>query len=345
SLAAHQCDVRVKQLLSIPSQFASVHSPKSADIPRFSSQYIHLYNLVWLILNDLIVGAAVGSFLYENNQLLAPILAHGFTLLTHSLTAALHWLDDWPAGLKLNTELSRFYSNLLVALVSFWAGLLERAIPYIPFAIRIIAITGCCGMTIINCLLLDALSLLTVHVRICYLLSVAIYHRLLQAAHSLWHLFQGRRYNVLRGRIDHWDYDLDQLLLGTMLFTHVAFLSPTIVTYYALFATCQMTLVLVRGGLETFLIFMNHFPLFTLMLHLKDSWRIPGESAPPPCASDETYFPSGAVHFDVPSQPSRPLILKVSLIGIDRMLFLRLYLERTHTLASRLSEFWCVASQ
>ena len=49
----------------------------------------------------------------------------------------------------------------------------------------------------------------------------------------------GKRYNVLRNRIDNWDYDLDQLLLGTILFTLLAFLYPTVLTYYALFATVR----------------------------------------------------------------------------------------------------------
>ena len=47
----------------------------------------------------------------------------------------------------------------------------------------------------------------------------------------------GKRRNVLRNRTDSWDYDIDQLLLGTMLFTLVAFLFPTVLVYYALFAT------------------------------------------------------------------------------------------------------------
>lgn len=55
--------------------------------------------------------------------------------------------------------------------------------------------------------------------------------------------FTGKRYNVLRKRKDSWDYDVDQLVLGTILFTLVAFLSPTVVTYYALFAlvSCATT--------------------------------------------------------------------------------------------------------
>ena len=47
----------------------------------------------------------------------------------------------------------------------------------------------------------------------------------------------GKRYNILRSRQDTWDYDIDQLLLGTILFTLIAFLFPTIVTYYAFLAT------------------------------------------------------------------------------------------------------------
>jgi hypothetical protein len=30
------------------------------------------------------------------------------------------WLDSWPAGLKLNTELSRFYSHTFINLIEIW---------------------------------------------------------------------------------------------------------------------------------------------------------------------------------------------------------------------------------
>jgi len=51
---------------------------------------------------------------------------------------------------------------------------------------------------------------------------------------------QGKRYNVLRDRVDSWDYSIDQLVLGTMLFTLVAFLAPTVIVYYALFALVSL---------------------------------------------------------------------------------------------------------
>lgn len=57
----------------------------------------------------------------------------------------------------------------------------------------------------------------------------------------------GKRYNVLRKRIDSWSYDVDQLLFGTILFTLVAFLFPTTVTYYALFALVRTILFFSAG--------------------------------------------------------------------------------------------------
>ena len=113
----------------------------------------------------------------------------------------------------------------------------------------------------------------------------------------------GRRYNLLRNRVDTWDYDIDQLLFGTILFTLVAFLFPTVLAYYALFAlvspldlplhvqtlnvSCQMRLgtVLLYASLETLLAFVNHFPLFALVLRAKDPRRLPGSCRSMCCCS------------------------------------------------------------
>lgn len=100
-------------------------------------------------------------------------------------------------------------------------------------------------------LLSDSLSLLTAHLYACYYISATVFSHQLGLAGSLWNLFRGKRYNVLRNRIDSWDYDMDQLLLGTILFTLLAFLYPTVLTYYALFATVStLTLSLHSAGLK-----------------------------------------------------------------------------------------------
>lgn len=52
----------------------------------------------------------------------------------------------------------------------------------------------------------------------------------------------GKKRNMLRHRIDSCDYDLDQLLLGTILFTLLTFLFPTIIVYYLTFAAVSIEL-------------------------------------------------------------------------------------------------------
>lgn len=116
-----------------------------------------------------------------------------------------------------------------------------------------IGILSCFGMTMATSLLSDMLCLFTVHIYACYLIATIVYQQQLKTAGSLWNLFRGtfmavesgiywlivfagKRHNVLRNRTDTWDYDVDQLLFGTILFTLVAFLFPTVLAYYALFA-------------------------------------------------------------------------------------------------------------
>ena len=104
--------------------------------------------------------------------------------------------------------------------------------------------------------------------------------------------YLGKRYNVLRNRIDSWEYDMDQLLFGTILFTLLAFLFPTVLVYYALFATvgsclrllidrscpakARFIILLLLASMEFLLTLVNHFPLFALMLSVKDARRLPG---------------------------------------------------------------------
>ena len=84
------------------------------------------------------LGVAFGAFLLENNQVLAeltnrtiqvppPLISPGSTkksslkfLLFHLPRSALYWLDAWPVGLKLNTELSRFYASTFISVIDTW---------------------------------------------------------------------------------------------------------------------------------------------------------------------------------------------------------------------------------
>lgn len=124
----------------------------------------------------------------------------------------------------------------------------------------------------------DMVSILTLHIYSFYVASARIFNWQYTILLSLFQLFRGKKHNVLRKRIDSCDYDLDQLLVGTILFTLLFFLLPTVIVFYLTFATSRMAIICIKAMLDTLLAFLNHFPLFALMLRFKDSKRLPGMS-------------------------------------------------------------------
>jgi phosphatidylinositol glycan class Q protein len=149
--------------------------------------------------------------------------------------------------------------------------------PFLPHIIYFIGFSSFAGASMPISLFSDLLSVLTLHIYSFYIASARIFNWQLTIIISLFHLFRGKKRNVLRNRIDSSDYDLDQLLLGTILFTLLVFLLPTVVVFYLTFASARMVIISFKAVLDTLLAFLNHFPLFALMLRLKDSKRLPGE--------------------------------------------------------------------
>ena len=203
------------------------------------------------------------------------------------------WLMDWPAGLKLNNELAVFLGDLILWVIDCWRGIYQphpnfnsvlifaecvsSLRPYLPHVIYFVGFSSFAGATMPIALFSDLLSLLTVHIYCFYTASARIFHWQLTIIVSLFHLFRGKKHNVLRNRIDSCDYDLDQLLLGTILFTLLFFLLPTVIVFYLTFTSARVAIISLKASLDTLLACLNHFPLFALMLRVKDSRRLPGQ--------------------------------------------------------------------
>lgn len=148
--------------------------------------------------------------------------------------------------------------------------------PHLPTIIRFFGAASFAGATMPLSLASDLLSLCTLHIYCFYLASARIYGWQLSIIISLFHLFRGKKRNVLRNRIDSCDYELDQLLLGTILFTLLFFLLPTVIVFYLTFAIVRMGFISLKAVFDTMLACLNHFPLFALMLRVKDAGRLPG---------------------------------------------------------------------
>ncbi|CAK3962958.1 N-acetylglucosaminyl-phosphatidylinositol biosynthetic gpi1 [Lecanosticta acicola] len=279
SATAQQLDIRLQQFCYWPDQYITLHRRRTdwESITNSHPDYIRFFNSLWLVANDIIIGIAIGSYIVENVDSVAAQMDEIMnTYSIEGLQRMLTWLMDYPAGLKLNNELATFLGDLFLWVIDYWNGCMSQLRPYLPYVIRLIGFTSFAGASLPISMFSDLLSLLTIHIYSFYIASARIYNWQLTIIISLFHLFRGKKRNVLRNRIDSCDYDLDQLLLGTILFTLLFFLLPTVAVFYATFAGARMAIIALKAALDTWLACLNHFPLFALMLRIKDSRRLPG---------------------------------------------------------------------
>ncbi|CAG8495534.1 10806_t:CDS:10 [Ambispora gerdemannii] len=290
SATAQQIDLRLQQACFWPWQFMLQRRRDWTNIETTRAQYISFHNSMWLVANDIIIGVAIGFFLMDNNEAMAKLIMDDY--LNHyameRLEKMIVWLMGWPAGLKLNSELDKFLGELFLWLILLWKGCITNIEPMVPIIIKMIGLSGMLGASMVLSLLSDFLSFMTIHIYSFYMVAARIFNWQLNILYSLFNLFQGKKWNTLRNRIDSCDYDLDQLLLGTILFTLLTFLFPTIIVYYATFALSRVGVIFLQAVMETLLAFFNHFPLFAIMLRFSDPERLPGGLRFEKC--DPNYF-------------------------------------------------------
>ncbi|KAI9850993.1 MAG: phosphatidylinositol N-acetylglucosaminyltransferase subunit gpi1 [Thelocarpon superellum] len=328
SATAQQIDIRLQQFCYWPIQYLTLRKRKEdwQSVTDSHPDYIRFYNSLWLVANDVIMGIALGSYIVDN----APWVAYQINTIVSAYTIEglqrmIAWLMDWPAGLKLNNELAAFLGDLFLWVIDYWAGCVGSLRPVLPHVIYFIGFSSFAGASMPISMFSDLLSILTLHIYSFYVASARIYNWQLSIIISLFHLFRGKKRNVLRNRIDSCDYDLDQLLLGTILFTLLFFLLPTVVVFYLTFASARMVIISLKAALDTLLACLNHFPLFALMLRIKDSRRLPGgirfelhDTLTPttsPLSPDSTVPQTAYIHLEPVPLPFREMFHQYFQLG------------------------------
>jgi len=298
SATAQQVEIRLQQFCYWPMQSMTLRKRRNdwESVTTRHPDYIRFYNSLWLVANDVIIGIALGSYIIDNAEWVAAQISALLSMYTvQALQRSISWLMGWPAGLKLNSELAVFLGDLFLWVIDYWSsklpscwnsksldlkltdpGCIALLEPALPNIIWFIGFSSFAGASMPIAMFSDLLSALTIHIYSFYLASARIYHWQLTILISLFHLFRGKKHNVLRNRIDSCDYDLDQLLVGTILFTLLFFLLPTVVVFYLNFAFARMIIISLKAAFDTLLSCLNHFPLFALMLRVKDPRRLPG---------------------------------------------------------------------
>ncbi|XP_052782610.1 phosphatidylinositol N-acetylglucosaminyltransferase subunit Q-like isoform X2 [Mya arenaria] len=210
---------------------------------------LRLNNVLACQILDSALGLVLMYFLVSGStaQNLANIcMAYG-DRVAEELRALLEWLMGAPAGLKLNSPLTHFLGKFFQYHIYLWTVYLSILRPVLGSLLYYGSMSGVWGLTVQLALFQDIFATMTIHIYCFYVYAARLYRLQVYALGSLWRLFRGKKWNVLRQRVDSAVYDADQLFVGTLLFTVLLFLLPTTGLYYVVFSVLRVVVLTVQG--------------------------------------------------------------------------------------------------
>jgi hypothetical protein len=249
----------------IPSQVAS------------SKERVARCNAFLSTLFDVLLGLMIGALLFyvSYNQ---PSLIESFNVYVKRrafeyLEGRIAWLETFPAGFKLNVQLTHTMGRGIRSLLLRHKGLLSATIwdswvcqRYMLPVLATIAALG--GWTFFLALLVDSWRLEIIHVTFLAVCFRKLYQAELYLLSALFRLFRGKKRNVLRHRTDSMKYDSMQLLVGTIAFCVCVFLWTTIVVYYTFFVIYNLLMHLPLMGFSTVYLLSRSIPFGSLLFRL-----------------------------------------------------------------------------
>ena len=206
----------------------------------------------WLIYNSIQNNPELGQ------KIMKMISNYTITLLhwTHDLII---WIMGVPGGLKLNTPLNHFLGTRFIVILNLWHYFYSDFIAmYLDSLITILFSLLPFGLTLFLTAVHDFLKFLHLCLICFFVLTSRTVGLQISAIQSLARLFMGRKWNVLKKRVDSCDYDTNQLLVGTIMFTTLLFLLPTTGVYFVLFLLLRLMQFAVQLVLRTSAVLVNN---------------------------------------------------------------------------------------
>ena len=200
---------------------------KLQDLKTNRTKALTLLFLVIYIL-DFLLGVIIAAVIILNPDIKHQI-GHVLSLYTVTMLnwigEYIHWLMGVPWGIKLNTPVNQFLGSHYLFILNLWRFFYSEFIAvYMSLIVNFLVILLPFGFTISMTALHDFLKFLN----LCLICFFVISHRIstlqISALKSLGRLFMGKKWNILKDRIDTCQYNINQLLVGTIIFTILLFL-------------------------------------------------------------------------------------------------------------------------
>ncbi|KAG7400112.1 hypothetical protein PHYBOEH_007018 [Phytophthora boehmeriae] len=229
------------------------------------AKLLEVCNWICFMLLDVVLGRLMFRYMSElvistfQSAEISPITVINF------LRDNVEWLMGAPAGFKLNKPLASILGNGILLWLDLWSFTFAELLPRCDVGMWLEVVFSYLGVTLQTTLLADLVNLTTWHLHWVYLYFAKLNRLQFGLFASLSKLFLGQKINVLRHRVDSCEYDVGQLLLGTLLFTILAFLVTTNLVFFVFFAAVRGTVVLISLTLWLPVVALSTLPLASLI--------------------------------------------------------------------------------
>ncbi|GAY59920.1 hypothetical protein CUMW_198170, partial [Citrus unshiu] len=207
--------------------------------------------------------------------------AYGFWNFANDATKELLCIGV-HAGFKLNTELAGVLGMISLHAIQIWSALWFFMDALLLYLVKGLAMLGILfGMTVPAAFIRDMIVLVTLHVSTLHWVMSLLYSQQITSISSfmalvqlLNHFGRGRKWNLLRQRLDSYEYTLKQHIVGSLIFTPLLLLLPTSV-FYIFFTMMNSSISLVCMLIEVVISIMHATPYINIELWLVRRRRFP----------------------------------------------------------------------
>ncbi|XP_054730182.1 uncharacterized protein LOC129238960 [Anastrepha obliqua] len=214
---------------------------------------------------DKILGVGVMLFLLFYVSHPGDYLLTTSHLVIRKLRLLLRSLKGSPIGLKLNEHLNNFLLDCFNYHIDLWAKFLDLIEPIVLQLFVPIALLGLIGLSFQLASLPVLISIIGLHAHCFYIYTAVLYKVEIKGIQVLWKVMLGKRYNVLKNRVESHNYVTRQLYLATIFFTALLFLFPTVLVYYVVFTSLRLCIYLVNLLVQVLRRNLLDFPLQRLL--------------------------------------------------------------------------------
>ncbi|KAH9128031.1 hypothetical protein AeMF1_001727 [Aphanomyces euteiches] len=266
---------RVGMLAGIPEQCIKFNREYFSDAPFnvLENGYAEYMSDLVLLALDLLAG-----HIYRN---IVPTAIAYFQRSSHvhfgNLKTHVTWLVDAPAGFKINVALALSLGKGIHLMVDVSQYAIDALSPYVDIILYVASAASIFGLSVQLGLLYDFVEFVTLQTYYLYLYFSKLHRVQFDLLSSLWRLFLGKKKNMLRDRVDSREYDVTQLLVGTLLFTIVFFVVATNSVFYLYFCLVRCIVLAIQTATWTAIVCSQMVPLFSIALWFQDKYQFPAD--------------------------------------------------------------------